>query len=109
MRFGGVYAALEHGTNFFAHCFCTLRPVAYVVVMCLRRFINALWTPVTSTSSSGLLLPVEACSLLLHKMALLQEEMTSSLHRSAFLSALVSTKRKRAGEMPDRQALLPSM
>lgn len=73
------------------------------------EFTNALWTPVTSTASKEPLLPGEACSLLLRKMPLFQEEMTSSLHRNAFLSALVSTKRKRAREMPDRQALLPSM
>lgn len=57
----------------------------------------------------GVLLPAETCALLLHKMPLLQEELTSSLHRNVFLSALVATKRKKAEEMPDRQALLPSM
>ncbi|CDJ47254.1 hypothetical protein, conserved [Eimeria brunetti] len=72
-------------------------------------FVSALWTPVLSTPDKDVLLPGEACSLLLRKMPLLEEEMTSSLHRSTFLSALVSTTRKRAREMPDRQALLPSM
>ncbi|CDJ36514.1 uncharacterized protein EMH_0088620 [Eimeria mitis] len=73
------------------------------------EFINALWTPLISTPSKDSVLPGEACSLLLRKMPVLQEEMTSSLHRGTFLSALVSIKRKRAREMPDRQALLPSM
>ncbi|CDJ42971.1 hypothetical protein, conserved [Eimeria tenella] len=72
-------------------------------------FINALWTPVMQVPGKGVLLPAETCALLLHKMPLLQEELTSSLHRNVFLSALVATKRKKAEEMPDRQALLPSM
>lgn len=54
-------------------------------------------------------LPVAACNLLQEKMPRLQEELTSSLRRDVFLSALVATKRKKAKQMPDRQALLPSM
>lgn len=106
----GLPAALDHRSMgvfavFVAIFSATFSPGCEVPL----RFINALWTPVTSTSSKGVLLPGEACTVMLHKMPLLQEEMTSSLHRSTFLSALVSTKRKRAREMPDRQALLPSM
>ncbi|OEH75746.1 hypothetical protein cyc_05785 [Cyclospora cayetanensis] len=72
-------------------------------------FIEALWASVTRTSAGSVVLPAAACSLLQKKMPQLQEDLTSSLHRDVFLSCLVATKRKKAKEAPDRQALLPSM
>lgn len=73
------------------------------------RLIEALWADVTETAEGEVLLPAAACTLLQQKLPLLQGEMTSSLRRDAFLSALIRVMRHRARHLPDRQALLPSM
>ncbi|KAL8272704.1 hypothetical protein Esti_003408 [Eimeria stiedai] len=72
-------------------------------------FVEALWAPVTRGPGGVARLPAAARALLQQKMPVLQDELTSSLHRDAFLTALVATKRKKNKETPDRQALLPSM